>query len=121
MHPLLVGRLRMSLYLALWAGVSFVLAEFLALLGSRPLPQTLVFVAPLCFVYAFVCLAAWWVCRSHPLLSTPPMRLTLALGGATLQASALWVVAGAAWGILLSRASRTPATQPELVRDLAVL
>src|SRR6266545_1559516 len=121
MHPLLAGRLRLALYLALWLGIGLMLAALLSLLQPRPLAQTLAFAAPLTLVYAFVCLSAWWVCRSHPLGTTPPARVAAGLAGAALQAGALWVAMGAGWAFVLSRLAHAAPDRAGLVRDLVVL
>ncbi len=40
----------------------------------RPFGALALFLLPLLVLYAFACLSAWWVCRAHPLASTPPAR-----------------------------------------------
>jgi sensor histidine kinase YesM len=119
---LLVGRLRPSLYLVIWAGIALLLAEILTLTGSQAtLARSLSFVGPLTLVYQFMCLSAWWVCRSHPLGTTPPVRLAISLLVATAQASGLWLVAAMAWAMLLSRMTGVPLDRALLTRDLLVL
>src|SRR5215470_9297711 len=120
MHPLFVGRLRIAIYLGLWLAIAAMLAAQLAN-PARPFGQTLAFVVPLTLVYAFACLSAWWVCRSLPLASTSPTRLFTGLGGATLQASAAWVVLGGLWAAALGRLYNVPQNRPLLVHDLSFL
>jgi hypothetical protein len=121
MHPLLQGRLRLALYLAVWIGVVAVLAAQLVNPPSRPLAHVLAFVGPLTLVYAFICLSAWWVCRSQPLVRTPPLRLALNLLGASVQASGVWVGLGALWALTLSRVAHIGPDRAGLVRDLVLL
>ena len=121
MHPLLTGRLRPALYLGAWVGVGVMLTNLFALYQSRPLAQALLFVGPLTLLYAFVCLSAWWVCRSHPPGDTPPLRLVTGLLGAALQSSGVWVGLGALWAVLVAHGTHVPVDQARVVRDLALL
>ncbi len=121
MHPLLAGRLRIALYLALWVGIGIVLSALLALLGRRPLGQAVVFVGPLILAYAFACLSAWWVCRAYPLGSVSPWKLAGVLLGATVQSSAAWTAIGALWAVILSKWAGMAPGPSGLPRDLAVL
>src|SRR5438094_9677084 len=121
MHPLLTGRLRTFLYLVLWAGVIVTLAILLDLLRPRPLAQALLFVGPPTVVYASICLSAWWVCRAHPLDTTPPGRLLRDLLGTALVATGMWVAVAALWGGLMrGTLPSAPAGGPAL-RDFELL
>ena len=71
MHPLLAGRIRIVLYLVLWAGIGALLTGLFVLLTPRPVAHAALFAGPLALVYAFACLSAWWVCRSRPLGAAP--------------------------------------------------
>src|SRR5437773_1104896 len=121
MHPLLLGRMRPALYLGTWAGIGALLVALLALGHPRPLEQVATFVAPLTLAYAFVCLSAWWVCRAHPIGTTPPERLVVTLLGAALQASVVWVALGALWAVLLARAAHAVPDCAAIQSDLAAL
>ncbi|HEY2953670.1 MAG TPA: histidine kinase [Candidatus Eisenbacteria bacterium] len=103
MHPLLMGRVRPTLYFALWLGMGVALAALLVLLDHRPVWHAVAFVGPLTAAYASICLSAWYVCRAHPLGSTPAERLFLGLYGSAMLASALWVGLGALWAAGLAR------------------
>src|SRR5258705_4189899 len=46
---------------------------------------------PLCFVYAFLCLAAWYPCRATPLESSGFLKLLLTHFTAAMLLSAVWV------------------------------
>lgn len=121
MHPLLAGRLRIVLYLALWAGIGLLLTALLAWAGPSPVSEAAAFAGPLTLVYAFACLSAWWVCRSHPLGSAPPWRLAAVLAGAALQSSLAWTVAGGLWWGALRTWGHIGPDPRGLVRALAVL
>jgi LytS/YehU family sensor histidine kinase len=48
-------------------------------------------VVPLCLIYAFVCLSAWYSCKAAPLNTTPPKRLFLTHTVAAVIVSLFWV------------------------------
>jgi two-component system, LytTR family, sensor histidine kinase AlgZ len=120
-HPLLTGRLRQTLYFAVWAGIGGLLAAVLLTLHPRPPAGVALFIAPLTLFYAFACLSAWWVCRANPLATTAPAGLAAALAGASALASAIWLMLAAAWAALLSRFAHVPLDRALLIRDLAAL
>ena len=121
MHPLFTGRLRPTLYFALWLGMGVALAALLVLLQPRPLSHAVAFVGPLTAIYASVCLSAWYVCRAHPIGTTPAPRLIIAVAGAALQASAVWVGLGALWALALGRITGVVPDRAGMMRDLSVL
>jgi hypothetical protein len=120
-HPLLATRLRVLLYLVLWTGVGALLLALLVEIRPRPVSHAAAFVAPLVLVYAFACLSALWVCRTHPVGTGPTWRLLAVLAGSALQSAAVWTLLGAAWAAALrSRAGMGPDWDGR-VRDLSVL
>ena len=121
MHPLLSGRVRPILYLAMWAGIGALLGAVMAALSPRPLAHTVAFIVPLSVFYAFACLSAWWVCRANPLAMTPPARVLTVIVSASLQAAALWVALGALYAALLGRFAHIGPERAGIFRDLAVL
>jgi hypothetical protein len=103
MHPIL-GRLRnLGLYLLAWIPVAGMLAH--SLTGSRGLswPEAIALTVPLCLVYAFVCLAAWYPCRSTPLEKSSFTRLVLTHLTAAVVVSALWIAVARALATTLAR------------------
>ena len=67
MHPLLVGRLRLALYLALWVALSGVLAVALGRGAGITWWVALSFTLPLAVGWGFVCLATFYLCHALPL------------------------------------------------------
>src|SRR5207253_478817 len=55
------------------------------------------FAIPVAFMFGFVCLSAWWVCRTAPLTTTPHGKLATRLLLATVQAIAVGAVLAFAW------------------------
>src|SRR5262245_59234470 len=121
MHPLLASRLRVALYVGAWIGIGFALAWLLVVMRPRPFGQALLLVGPPILIYASACLSAWWVCRSRPLASTPPVLLVGSLIGAALQASALLVALAAIQQALLRRFAGIGIDRAGALADLAFL
>jgi two-component system, LytTR family, sensor histidine kinase AlgZ len=110
MHPILARLERLAGYLALWCAIGVFESGMLTRQGLT-WPEALVQVLPPLLVYAFICLSAWYVCRSTPLAtSTVPRVLTAAIVAAWVGA-ALWLALNEAWlATLESMPEFTPIT-----------
>lgn len=94
MHPILGQFRRMVLYLVAWIPLAALLAFLIATTRNVGLREAVALAFPLCFVYAFVCLSAWYPCRVTPLEHTNLSKfLVTHLSGAVV-ATALWILAG---------------------------
>ena len=116
MHPLLKSGRRLALYLSCWVVIAVlfsnvfpaaVLSQFVdgdagpwdrayrvLIAGALPLLAAIV---PAFIVYSFVCLSAWYVCRSAPLETTSLYRVLFRHVGASVIASVLWIAFWEAW------------------------
>lgn len=94
MHPILGQFRRMVLYLAAWIPLAALLAYLLAMTGAMGLREAMALAFPLCFVYAFVCLSAWYPCRVTPLERTSASKLAATHLTGAVVATALWVLVG---------------------------
>jgi hypothetical protein len=92
MHPLLANRGRITLYLLVWLIVSGMLGYLLSETGQLKLIETEFLALPLCLVYAFVCLAPWYMCRVLPLGPSGMPKLVLNHSAAAIVAALLWIV-----------------------------
>jgi len=99
MHPLLSDVRRLGLYVLGWIPVVTLLTLGLGR-GAAPLSAVAVFV-PLGFVYAFIGLSAWYVCRIAPIDRGLVLRTAAAHVVAPALASAIWVLSGDLWVSLL--------------------
>jgi two-component system sensor histidine kinase AlgZ len=127
MHPILLQRRRLVLYLMAWLPVLALLTSMMVLTGWGRWTQSVIFGFPLVTVYAFLCLAAWYPCRALPL---DDQHAALALGThiatATISA-AVWV--GMAWALAtlvdrsvgLERGGRLSSEQMGLIFILGLL
>jgi hypothetical protein len=83
---------QLGLYLLAWVPLAGLLLYLLASPGGLTIPQALAMVLPLCAVYAFMCLSAWYSCRGAPLGTSTFSRLALTHLLAALAISGIWVV-----------------------------
>ena len=90
MHPILARAERLTSYLAAWLIVAVLLAAVLTRQGLSWL-EALALLLPMCLVYGFACLSAWYVCRATPLTSSGVLRVLSSSALAAVLASGLWV------------------------------
>ena len=121
MHPLLLGRRRLVLFLIACLDIAVVLALLLQVFEPRPFGQVFAFTLPATILYGFVCLSAWWVCRSVPLATTRLTRLLSVQAGATLQAAAVGVGVSTALAVVVSRVLGLESDRAGILRDVAVM
>jgi len=93
MHPILASRARLILYLVAWTPLGAGLAAGLVLAGGFRWPWAAAIAAPAALVYAFVCLAPWYLCRALPIGSVSPPRLLGTWLPAALLSSFTWLLA----------------------------
>lgn len=104
MHPILVRGGRLGLYLACWLAL-VPLAALLLAGGEVGWGEALAEAFPLVLVYAYLCLASWYVCRAVPLRPLHPLRLVAAHGLGAFLSSGLWVLVGWGWAGVLDELS----------------
>jgi len=67
MHPILADWRRLATYILAWELLGALLSALLVLGGGFSWVEALALAVPLAALYAFVCLGAYWVCRTAPL------------------------------------------------------
>src|SRR5882757_2874192 len=90
MHPILFRRRQLGLYLAAWVPLAGILVYLLGKAGERWM-EAAALTVPLCFVYAFLCLAAWYPCRATPVESSGFSKLLLTHFTAAVLLGTIWV------------------------------
>lgn len=90
MHPILSRLRQLGLYLLAWVPLAGILVYLLVRAGESWMVSAGLMV-PLCFVYAFLCLAAWYPCRATPLESSGFLKLLLTHFTAAVLLSTIWV------------------------------
>jgi two-component system sensor histidine kinase AlgZ len=104
MHPLLTCN-RFGLYLLAWIPLAVILVVLTTSTGTLGVLESSAIVIPLCVVYAFMSLSAWYTAKSAPLQRETALRLTVRHSVAAALISALWVGLARVWVAILSRTS----------------
>lgn len=92
MHPLLTPINRFGLYLLAWVPLAAILIYLMAVPGRLGWLDAAVLIIPLCLVYQFVCLSAWYSCKAAPIQKSTGQRLWLTHVVAAAVLSFLWVL-----------------------------
>ena len=90
MHPILSRFRQLGLYLLAWIPLAGILI-YLLMRAGESWAAAVALTIPLCFLYAFLCLAAWYPCRATPLESSGFLKLVLTHLTAAALISAVWV------------------------------
>jgi two-component system sensor histidine kinase AlgZ len=107
-HPLLVDGRRLAAYLFAWALLGTLVAAQLLLVAPFAWHEAFVFAVPLCVLYGFFGLGAFWVCKAAPLELD---RLLRSLGTQLLAAgvsAVLWFAAARSYALVLDRGGVFP-------------
>jgi LytS/YehU family sensor histidine kinase len=120
MHPILARGERLASYLAAGLVVAGLLATVLA---QQDLTWSAAFllVFPVCLVYAFVCLSAWYICRATPLTTSSAVRVLVSSGMAAVVASALFIGVARAWMAVLEALTALGPTMDQYERHEPLL
>ncbi len=92
MHPILARKGRLALYLAAWVPLGLGLAALLVLTGGGSWGEATAVALPAALVYAFVCLAPWYLCRALPITPGGGPRLVVTWLATAVVSSALWLL-----------------------------
>jgi two-component system, LytTR family, sensor histidine kinase AlgZ len=96
MHPILEDRRHLAIYLLAWALIGVLLAVGLRTDASWETAVALLL--PLSFVYAFIGLSAWYLCRAFPIDSSARLtNVIVAQLAAAGMAAAVWAALGHLW------------------------
>jgi two-component system, LytTR family, sensor histidine kinase AlgZ len=120
MHPILARAQRLAAYLAAWLVGAVLLAAVLTRQGL-PWLAALALLLPICLVYAFVCLSAWYVCRAAPLTTSSAMRVLASSAMAAIVASGLWLLLARTWMSALGAATTLGPTPEQYGRHEPLL
>ncbi len=121
MHPILTNRLRTLIYVASWVPIAGLLAAILARSGSMPAIEAALIVFPLCFLYAFICQASWYLCRALPLHETEILRLIGTHGVAAVLSCLVWLLVGYLWALALYSTGSFAGITGRYLAQMAVL
>jgi two-component system, LytTR family, sensor histidine kinase AlgZ len=92
MHPLLTPIRRFGLYLLAWLPLALILIYLMAVPGRLGWLDATALIIPLCLIYQFVCLSAWYSCKAAPLQKSTAQRIWLTHVLAAALLSLFWVL-----------------------------
>jgi two-component system, LytTR family, sensor histidine kinase AlgZ len=121
MHPILGHPGRLGPYLLAWVPLAGILLYLLSGTGGLTTLEAAVMVVPLCLVYAFICLSAWYSCRGTPLETTGFWRLVLTHQTAAILVSGLWVLIARGLALALSKIDVFSDLREKVVRTYPLL
>ncbi len=78
------------------------LAALFTVVGEFPWIQAICLALPLVFVYAFICLSAWYLCQAFPIHPAGLFRLLSVHAVAAFLSSSVWVLLGRGFALLLA-------------------
>ncbi len=102
MHPILAYRGRLGPYLVAWVPLAALLTGLLRIGGLTWL-QAGVVAVPLAVVYAFMCLAAWYPCRSAPIRDASFAKVIATQLAAAALSAMLWLFLADTWAVVLEQ------------------
>src|SRR5229473_1077196 len=117
MHPILGQVRRLVLYLIARVPLGAILGYLLASLGGLSWARAFALAIPLCAVYAFICLSAWYSCRGTPIERSGFSRLALTHLAAAVVAAGIWLVIGRALALALAHASALTGLDQQIARE----
>lgn len=121
MHPILSQYRRLALYLLAWLPLAGMLAYLMAAAGGMGVKEAVTLAIPLCLVYAFICLSAYYSCRATPFNRTTISKFIVTHGAGALLASGIWVLVAKFLSYALSRTESFPQINVQMSRQVPLL
>jgi two-component system sensor histidine kinase AlgZ len=121
MHPILGQPRRLALYLLAWIPFAAMLAYLMAATGGMGVKESIAISLPLCLIYAFICLSAYYSCRATPFNRTTISKFVITHGGGALLASGIWILTAKFLAYSLSQTDSFPHINTEMSREIPVL
>jgi len=121
MHPLLTRPRQLGLYLLAWLPLAGILVYLLTGSGGLNWHEAIILSLPLCLVYAFACLSAWYPCRALPLERSGFGKLALVHLTDAALVSVLWVQIAKGFAIALVRWGAFAGLNQRLAKHIPLL
>src|SRR5512136_919737 len=102
MHPILAYRGRLGPYLAAWVPLGGLMAGLLVIAGS-PWGEAAAIAFPMAFIYGFICLAAWYPCKTAAPHRVPFPKVIATQAMAAAVSAMLWLFLVDTWVVLLEQ------------------
>lgn len=103
MHPIFADKQRLTLYMAAWLMIAGLLCVLMVTMNALMWSEAVSLLMPMCFIYAFMCLASLYVCKAFPLQHTSFLKTLFAVLAASFLSSALWLLVGKGVAAILTR------------------
>jgi two-component system, LytTR family, sensor histidine kinase AlgZ len=121
MHPILGYRRRLALYLFAWLLLTELLFYVVTFHSGVGWVESAAFFFPLCIVYGFVCLSAWYSCRGIPIEGTTFSGLVFPHLLAAIIVSIFWLALAKAMARVLSSLPRFQGFDQRIAGDFRLL
>ena len=121
MHPLLTPIRRFGLYLLAWLPLALILIYLMAVPGRLGWMDATVLIIPLCLIYQFVCLSAWYSCKAAPIQKSTAQRIWLTHVLAAALLSLFWVLLAKLLAYGLSQTSSFPGLDTRFSSQIPVI
>ncbi len=121
MHPIFTRRERFFLYMAVWLVIAGLLCLLFVAMSALTWVEATALFLPMALLYAFMSLAALYLCKAFPLQQTPFLKLLPTLLAASLLTSSLWVAVGKGLATLLARAAELTDLEPQFDAGVPLL
>jgi hypothetical protein len=96
-HPILANRSRTVLYVSSWIPIAALLIGVVTRRGAMSFIDAAAFLVPMCFIYAFICQASWYLCVAVPFRESDILRLCATHATAAAVSSGIWIGLGWLW------------------------
>src|SRR5215469_3040396 len=121
MHPILSQLRRLGLYLLAWVPLAALLAYLMDVTGGLTPGESLVLAFPLCLIYAFICLSAYYSCVATPFNRSTISRLVVIHGTGALVASGIWILLGKGLAYSLAKTTSLSSVDQNFARQIPLL
>ena len=121
MHPILGQLRRLIAYLLSWLPLSAMLVYLLAVPGELTWMEAFALGIPLCLLYGFMCLSAWYSCRWTPLDRAGALQVAFTHLLGAIIISGIWILSAKALAHELSAFSAFKGLEPRLSKNLPLL
>jgi two-component system, LytTR family, sensor histidine kinase AlgZ len=120
-HPILTSRNRTIAYVAAWIPVAALLIGIVTRGGAISIGEAATILVPMCFIYAFICQASWYLCAAVPIRQTGTARLMSTHLTAAAVSSVIWIGIGWLWVGTLDSSGYVEGIQGRYVVQLPIL
>ena len=121
MHPILSQIRRLALYLLAWVPLAAMLAYLMYATTGIGAKESVALAFPLCVIYAFICLSAYYSCRATPFDRTSISKFVVTHGVGALLASGIWILIAKFMTYSLSRTDSFPNLDQQMSREIPLL